>query len=468
MNTIRHLVQRLTAHAIRAFAVVVLVLVLCFPAYKNLLIVYGPMLVVLWVGALLHRRLRNGWNPMLGWPRIQFLLLAFIGPAVLQAGLLLWLRPEPMFDGRFVYEEALLLTQTGRMPPLTYYPPAQTWWYAGWFAVWGAHPLVAQFSHVPLHAVVTALTYGLAARVAPGRARLVAVAVAWYPSFVGYVLTTPYYHYLYTAMVVATTWAWLAALDRPRVALGAGLASGLGALTKATQLIAPAQALLFWLVCPSPSHPASRIPHLASRILLFLLGMALVITPWTIRNWRVFDDFVPVCTSGGLVLWSANNPESNGLYSGLPDKAAIETPADMLAHSRNASAAAKQFILENPARFIQLAGIKLMHTWGGEATFAELINRRGQPMGRPEDLFSLLFYAGWVLVAALWAAASIAAWRARLALSPLECAVALIVLSNAAVYMVFEGGDRHHLPFVPLVILLACMPGVRRSSQGAG
>ena len=32
--------------------------------------------------------------------------------------------------------------------------------------------------------------------------------------------------------------------------------------------------------------------------------------------------------------------------------------------------------------------------------------------------------------------------------------VAVLVLSNAAVYLVFEGGDRHHLPLVPLIMAI--------------
>ena len=158
MNALRPMLQRLTAHAIRAFAVLVLALLAYFPAYKDLLLAYGPMLALLWAALWLHRRLQDAWNPLAGWPRAGFLLLAFVGPALLQVGLLLWLRPEPMYDGKFVYEEAVALVRTGRLSALTYYPPAQTWWYAGWFSVFGASPLVAQLSHVPLHALVTAFT----------------------------------------------------------------------------------------------------------------------------------------------------------------------------------------------------------------------------------------------------------------------------------------------------------------------
>lgn len=451
MNALRMLV----AACIRWSAVGILLLVLLFPAYKNLLIVYGPLLLSLGVAVYVNRRLESGWTPAAAWDRRVFFAVLLAGPALVQVLLLVGLRPEPMYDGRFVFREAVLLAETGRMSPLTYYPPAQTWWYAAWFKIFGASPLVAQLSHVPLHALVSLLTYGFARRVTPGLARLAALVVAWYPSFVGYVLTTPYYHYLYTASVVATAWAWVVATDRPRGALAAGLASGLGALTKATQLIAPAQALAFWLLDAGPIQRASRIAHPVSRIALFLVGMAVVIGPWTYRNWLVFDDLVPVCTSGGLVLHSANNPESNGLYSGVPDLASIHTPADMLAHSRASAETAKRFMREEPARFARLAVGKVLHTWGGEATFAELINHRGRPLGHWEDGFSGVFYLGWVCVVGVWAGRSLVALRTRRPLHPAELALGVVLFSNAAVYAVFEGGDRHHLPIVPLIVVAA-------------
>lgn len=450
--------QHLMAWAYRGAAVAVLGLVLMFPAWKGLWLGYLPVAVGLALaGALWVTALRHPCGIFAEWSAFRFALVAYAVPAALQVALLVLLRPQPLYDGQFVFAEAVELAHTGRMSALTYYPPLQTWWYAGWFRLFGASSLVAQLSHLPLAALVTWLTHRLARQAGVRHARLVTLLVAFYPSFLAYVLVTPYYHYLYTAAVLATAWGWLASLERARGAAAAGLASGLGALAKATQLIAPAQALVFWLLAPRPSEPAAvvRPPGslLLRRLVLFLAGMAVCIAPWTIRNFRVFGEVVPVCTSGGLVLHSANNPESNGLYSGVPDTADIGSPEAMLAHSRESSRRAREFMRTQPGAFLRLAWIKVLHTWGGEATFAELINRNGRPLGRLEDVFSAMFYAGWVCVVAWWAAGSVGAWRTRAPLTPLELACAVVVLSNLVVYAVFEGGDRHHLPFVPLLLV---------------
>jgi 4-amino-4-deoxy-L-arabinose transferase-like glycosyltransferase len=46
--------------------------------------------------------------------------------------------------------------------------------------------------------------------------------------------------------------------------------------------------------------------------LVFLLIAWACLTPWTIRNYRVFGRIVPVCASGGLNLWIGNNPAATG------------------------------------------------------------------------------------------------------------------------------------------------------------
>lgn len=453
MNRLHELIALL----LRGLSLFVLGLVLYFPLHKGLPIAYGPLFIALGLALAVHRRLEADWNPLGAWRSSAYVTLLILGPALVQIILILCLRPVPVSDGKFVYDEAIAFLTTGQMAPLTYYPPAQTWWYALWFRLFGASPLVAQLSHVPLHALVTGLTYGLARSVVPRHARIAGLLVAWYPSFIAYVLITPYYHYLYTACVVATAWGWVASLKRVGCAFPAGLASGLGALTKATQLIAIGQSFLFWTLAPKGQiEPLPRVSQRAKAIVLFAIGMGVIIAPWTVRNWKVFGEPVLVCTSGGLVFHSANNETSNGLYSGLPDDVAIDSPRAMLEHSRASAELAKRFIREHPGQFLALSWNKILHTWGGESTFVELINNRGRALPAwLDDSLSALFFAGWTFIIGLWAAGSLHAHRARARLTAIELATAIVLGSNFLVYAIFEGGDRHHLPVIPLIVLTA-------------
>jgi hypothetical protein len=80
-------------------------------------------------------------------------------------------------------------------------------------------------------------------------------------------------------------------------ALAAGALFGLAVLTRETVLyFVPLAAL--WL--------AWRRPGGVRRAALFVATALLVVLPWTLRNYRVFDAFVPVSTAGALNLWQGN------------------------------------------------------------------------------------------------------------------------------------------------------------------
>ena len=457
---------------IRLFPFLVAGCVVIFPAYKGIWAGYVPVLAGMAAWWVWNRRISvSSW--IAGWSRTSSRVWLYLLPALIQCGLIIGFQSVPTYDGLFVYRFADTLVATGQMDPMTYYPPAMTWWYAGWFSLLGASFLMAQLSQIPLSLGVTWATRRLARDVGTEfSSRGAALIVAWYPSFLAYGLTTPYYHYLYTLMTVLMVWAlyrfWM--LPAPRrgevssqgdgvvgcwnggVAALAGLAAGVGALTKAVQLIAPLQ-MITWIIVMA-CVAAVSVRKWIMGVLLFGVGMLVVLGPWMARNWVVFDDLVPVCTSGGLVLYSANNPESNGLYSEIPDIAEIHTPQEMLAHSRWCSDQAKQFMRDQPGQFLSLAARKFLHTWGVEATFTDLINMRGAVPGWIKPVFSVVFVLGWAALVTGWVSGAVRLLRRRTPLSAYEVLFGVVVLSNAVVYLVFEGGDRHHLPLVPLIAVL--------------
>ena len=447
----------LSAAAIRLFPLLAAACVLYFPAYKGILPGYAPVAAGLVIALLLLVNFERVSAAALALRESTLHFLLFGLPAIIQLALIGLFMSEPSYDGLFVYQHAVRLIETGEMDAMTYYPPAQTWWYAAWFSLMEPSPALAQLSHVPLSLGVTWATLRLGINIMPpAAARVSALIVAWYPSFLGYVLTTPYYHYLYTLltllMVLGVITCWNNKLSN--AVFLAGAAAGLGALTKAVQLIAPLQ-ILAWLVVMACVVAAKDVwIRWRGAFFVFVAGMVVMLTPWVLRNWFVFEDIVPVCTSGGLVLYSANNPESNGLYSHLPDTVVIGSPGEMLAHSRWCSEQAKQFMINETEQFLRLVRIKFIHTWGGEATFTDLINWRGESPWWIKQGFSFVFMAGWSSVVFIWAATAIRMMRRRMRLTAYEVLAGVIILSNAVVYMVFEGGDRHHLPLVPLIILV--------------
>ena len=102
-----------------------------------------------------------------------------------------------------------------------------------------------------------------------------------------------------------------------------------------------------------------------------LLGAVLVIFPWTVRNYRIFGEVVPICTNGPINLYIGNNPEATGVYQWrLPaeGQAVWDRPDDgrsnELFASQLAGRAAIEYIVANPSRTVALVPQRLWALWG--------------------------------------------------------------------------------------------------------
>jgi hypothetical protein len=131
------------------------------------------------------------------------------------------------------------------------------------------------------------------------RPALVAAAVAaFYPEIVWFCS----HFWAATVFTVLVWWAFervieADARDSTRVAVVAGVLWGLAILTRETVLyFLPFAAL--WL--------GWRRPRGTRRAAALVVTALLVVVPWTIRNYLVFETFVPVSTAGALNLWQGN------------------------------------------------------------------------------------------------------------------------------------------------------------------
>ena len=437
----------------RLSAWLVLGLLLGFPAFKGVPAGYLPLLAGGALLGLLHIGLPRLAPSLERMGERTFLWILVLASALLPSALILVFRSAPSSDGFFVYREAVRLLETGQMNPLTYYAPAQVWYFALFFKLFGASPLAAQLCEIPLSAGIALLVYFIGRQAGSIRAaRFAALGVVCYPGLALYPLVTPYYFHLYAVAILLMVFSWLRLQSSNKnwlPALWGGWAAGAGTLAKAVLLIAPLQTL-FFLVTATGALFQRRLWAVWG---LFILAMAATLSPWAVRNFRVFGEPVLVCTSGPLVLYSANNPQSNGLYSALPDEKTVETPREMLAHGAWCKEQAFSFIRAQPMAFARLVWLKLLHTWGTETSFVELINWKGQALGKKDPALRFIVQTGWAALVLAWAATAASLWRRHAPPTALEIAAGIFVLSKFVVYSVYEGGARHHLPAVPLLLL---------------
>lgn len=185
--------------------------------------------------------------------------------------------------------------------------------------------------------------------------------------FCGHLLTeTPFTVMLLLALLLSAEWV---KAPSPGRALGTGIAWGLAALTRPTALALPVLVAAWAWVPLGFALPArSRLRQIA----MLLLGLALTVGPWTLRNALVMHAFVPVTTGAGGALLVGNNAGawadpatrgggSNDLWDVLVQteyRGLSETETDVRARAR-----AVAFLREHVSEWPAMAAAKAARFW---------------------------------------------------------------------------------------------------------
>jgi hypothetical protein len=321
-----------------------------------------------------------------------------------------------------------------------FHPPLYLYFLGVPFAITGSLAAVKALQCAVGALLVPAL--GLLGRRAFGEsAGLVAAALAaLYPELVWFAS----HFWAETLFSVLLWWAIerLAASDAlgsTVAAAGAGLLFGLAVLTRETVLyFLPVAAL--WL--------AWRRAGGGRRVLAFACASLVVVVPWTVRNWLVFDAFVPVSTAGALNLWQGNTRLSREQV--YEEHWAVHGRIQQYEHARRRAVEA---ILERqPLWLLEKLRSELPEFWAAHAQPIVHLERGAYgPVRRPLALAAVaLVLVPYLAVLALfvlglaWPAASRPTW---LVLSFLGFYVALHVAAH--------GYPRYRLPAMPALLLLA-------------
>jgi hypothetical protein len=250
-------------------------------------------------------------------------------------------------------------------------------------------------------------------------------------------------------------------------AAAAGLMLGLATLTRPNCLFMMPLAGLWALV-------QFRCRWLASMQAMAIPLIALLtLTPWTVRNYLVFERFIPLATSGGSGLLQGNNrivattPELYG-YSvwdtEIPEyRDALRAAGNEYERDQLAKRLAMQWLAENPERWAYLAGAKFLRSW---TPFLASKSPR---------TYRLVLLVTWSPVLVLFAVAFfptlVFALRSGNPLWILHLAVFHYIITS----LIFYGLLRYRQPIEPLCLILAsktleCLGSriVSRSSRAFG
>lgn len=362
--------------------------------------------------------------------------------------------PAPASDGlTYLFLAKQVVAGNGLALPgaLAFWPPGYAIFLAP-FLLASSAIVAVPLSQILLFVVAAIGVYRLTRQLAsPTAAALSVFLFALWPNLVA-ICATPEKEMLSTTLLV---WSVIAILSNraPHIFLG-GILLGYAALVQpSTQLLIPAAMLLLlvrwgrsrWFLVP-----------------LVLLGAAIVVGPWSARNFAALGEFKLISTNGGDVLYRANNGLATGGYTeaGEVDLSALPE----LVRDKAGKTLAIAWIREHPARFSALA-IEKQILFMGDDAYGIYSTFRAQGGGRDVRMYAVLKLVSnlWWLCA--WLAIAILTWQ-RVALGN----VAFLIwgwLYFFGLHSVFESGGKYHVPSLWIMCIILGVLASNKAAQRA-
>jgi 4-amino-4-deoxy-L-arabinose transferase-like glycosyltransferase len=225
---------------------------------------------------------------------------------------------------------------------------------AGVYAVTGYHPLVARLLQgIVGGALLCFLVYKIGRRVVNEETGLVGaglVAVYGYFMYYNVALMTETF---FTVLVLLTLYLSIELKENPTPMrwVGVGFSVGLACLLRQTVLLF-VPFLLFWLFLELRTR-GIRWWYFALPVVIILL----MITPWTLRNYLVYREFLLLNSNAGYALFASNNPNLGTDWNNelvvvpVPEELKGQNEAQL---DRALTKKGIEFILTDPKRYLRL------------------------------------------------------------------------------------------------------------------
>jgi 4-amino-4-deoxy-L-arabinose transferase-like glycosyltransferase len=254
--------------------------------------------------------------------------------------------------------------------PSAWAPPLYPYILAGVFKLFGVYSAVSAWVILAFNSVFAALTcltlYGIAVRI---YGAIVARATAWTWAVFPYVIYWPVrvvWETSLTAFLLSLALLLTLSMSdqppRPRMWILFGLLWGVIALTN-TAVVSMMPFCLLWLL-----YRLRRSRQFIGAAFCVLTA-ALVVSPWLVRNYQVFGQFIFVRDNLPLEMYEANNDQSQGLWTrnehpgNNPEAMRRFQELGELGFMAEKKEEVRQFIREHPGRFLWFTVERAVYFW---------------------------------------------------------------------------------------------------------
>jgi hypothetical protein len=432
----------------RLFCVAWIGAVLAFPSVKGIGAGYLPVAagLVLGLAGLRFRvpvaRLFEAPSPG------RYLLCTVLVAALVRAVAIGYFPLEPMVDDAQFHRYAISMVNGqgyGAPEARAWFPPGASLVLAAWYTLTTPSPFAGKILHLLFACGLVWQTWELARRAFSERvARIAALLAAVFPTLVFYTATLGYETLLGLILVASCRLAVSAAesAEFPMLTLAVlGALLGAGALVKPICVLVPLVFGVAWLAL------GGRFLRVASRTAFVIVAMAVVIAPWTFRNYRILGAFVPISTNGGTTLYAANNPNAMGLAMTVEP---LPGEVDEVSRDRLRMRAAISWMVHHPARWFELAVTKVVYTWGTSSSIMSVVSTDRLPP-EAEAVCKAVLNVGWTALL-VWCCAATLTGRpwTQAGLVPATLVIAYLF----GIHLFYEAMSRHHVPVIPFLLIV--------------
>lgn len=332
-----------------------------------------------------------------------------------------------------------------------------------YFISGSSNPDVVRGVQMVLSMVLIYLTFVLGTTVSGPKIGVMAAAVmAIYPSYLFFthlILTEVLFTVFLLLYIIQIIYQFKRSL-RPWTMLPVGICLGLAALTRSVMY-----PFLLIHVALIIVNYRKKLKVAVPAVLWLIMGCAVVIGPWSIRNYKLFGEFVPVGTMGGLNVYMGNyaHTPTNRAWTAVDltgKKAWYFGHEEELAKMNEAQKQkwaiqkAREFVFSNKGLTLKRMIIKFANFWGLErSVVGAMTHGLWEPFSRNSwwmmiTMMSILMSYCMVAIGATYGFIFIFK-----PLSPTLTFILILILYFSAIHAMAFGHSRYHLPLIPVLAL---------------